>query len=63
MRKLWSLGLTDVKVANEIAAREASDNEVIGVDRRVTLTRLALGGIVGGLLFKKREAVQRKDLR
>jgi hypothetical protein len=55
--------VNDVNVADEIAAREASDSEVIGVDRRVTLTRLALGGIVGGLLFKKRKAVRREDLR
>jgi hypothetical protein len=39
------------------------DDEIVGVDRRVTLTRLALGGVVGGLLFKKREVVRRKDLR
>jgi hypothetical protein len=39
------------------------DNEIVGVDRRVTLTRLALGGVVGGLLFKKREVIRRKDLR
>ena len=55
--------VNDVNVADEIAAREASDSEVIGVDRRVTLTRLALGGIVGGLLFKKRKAIRREDLR
>jgi hypothetical protein len=35
---------------------------VIGIDRRVTLTRLALGGVVGGLLFKKRQVARRKDL-
>jgi hypothetical protein len=39
------------------------DDEIVGVDRRVTLTRLALGGVVGGLLFKKREVVRRKDVR
>jgi hypothetical protein len=39
------------------------DDEIVGVDRRVTLTRLALGGVVGGLLFKKREVIRRKDVR
>jgi hypothetical protein len=39
------------------------DDEIVGIDRHVTLTRLALGGVVGGLLFKKREVVRRKDVR
>jgi|ERR1035437_3912789 hypothetical protein len=56
----------DVKEEREKLRAQAPsryDNEVIGVDRHVTLTRLVLGGVVGGLLFKKKKVLRRKDFK
>ena len=61
-----SITVNNVDMKAEVSrlqqAQMDAANEIIGIDRRVTLTRLALGGVVGGLLFKKREVVRRKDL-
>lgn len=52
-----------------VADREAAENEVVGIKQRATLTRLALGSLLGpvgtlgiGLGFKKTSAVRRKDV-
>lgn len=61
-----SITVNNIDVKAEVArlqqAQEDAGNEVVGIDRRATLTRLALLGPVGALLFKKREVVRRKDL-
>lgn len=66
--------VNDVDVGAEVrrlmAEREAVENEIVGVAQRATLTRLALGSLLGpvgtlgiGLGFKKTKAVRRKDVR
>ncbi len=62
-----SITVNNIDVGAQIrqlkAAKESADNEVVGITNRVTLTRVALGGPLLGLLFQKRQIVRRKDLR
>ncbi len=51
------------KVARVRQAQEDAGNEIIGVTRRGTVTRLLLLGPVGALIFKKRDIVRRKDAK